>query len=347
MEQQIVPEIFSAHHDFGLNGILQKPELITAVPENLIARGENIAISDPMWQSLAGIRESVRKLIIDATDRYSQQQSNKESELYLLQTPVNRDNGVFFAFEDPQDPKLTTTVYLTEYPYEYGGESPPPGERIRCRQVKITSRREYQPNRFICSDFFMRVTPDFAVTEGDPHAEEILQSRGMYTNNRTFFFDTQIKSQTLYMESLDKNTGTKKVMPIIRGKESFMKALLHSDGLATASVHRILTGQLQPDDLEQLNTAVTQFEDVAFIDRNEIEKNQGKTLQAAVNEQATTTRTMITTPKYLDDLQKNLSTSRVRSIRQDVLPPEQIALTTYLAERAISSPLGNWKTSLA
>lgn len=210
---QVTPktELLSPGTTNGLNMLLERPDRISKPQSNLGQNLEVRVINAEEWNLLYSILDRIKPMMEE-----SQRLDNENGlNIYTLEIPINMDNGIFFAFENSEDPKQTTTLYLSDFPYEYGGEKPPPGETIRCHQLKITSRREVAPNIFTCSDITFRVTPDFKIIEGDPEQAEVLKSRGMFTNNKTFLLGTNTKYHMSYIEIMDLETGIKQLSPLI------------------------------------------------------------------------------------------------------------------------------------
>lgn len=327
-------ELLPPGESTGLNELLRNPSIVSKPQSNL---GQNIevrVINTEEWKLLYSILGRT-KLMMDESSRLDREGG---SNIYTLEVPVKRDNGIFFAFENSEYLKQTTAVYLSDFPYEYGGENPPPGEKIRCHQIKMTSRREVAPNIFTCSDIIFRVTPDFKVIEGDPVQAELLKSRGMFTNNKTFLFGMNTKYHTSYIEVMDPETGAKQLSPLIPEAKKAWDIVLDAGSGAQELMSRMITGTATEEDFKIIEPAVNQLGDVQFIDTSLL-IGMGKALAGKFMAQAAATlRSEPVELAYLEDLNHNLQTSKVRTIKPDVLSRENIVLEKYLAKRASRLP---------
>lgn len=92
------------------------------------------------------------------------------------------------------------------------------------------------------------------------------------------------------------------------------------------------------EDLAIIKPAITQLGDIDFIDTSMLVEIGNALAGKLMAQSAATLRLEPVELAYLKDLDQNIKSSQVRTIRQDVLSRENIVLERYLAKRSSRMP---------
>ena len=319
-----------------LSDLLENPGLIASLEQ---AFQPKETLSKTEWALVDKILHKVKPLLTHSLEL----DSKNPNKLYTLE--IGADNGILFAYQNNKDPLQTTVIYLSSYGKEFadwdeGLQIKP--ERVLCHSIKIISKRQIAPHIFTASEFNMRISADFRFVEGDPDHSEELQSRGMYTNDRTFLGNFT-KHQMLFIEVDDPIAEQKKLAPLLNDAKDLLRLAL--DANRGEIFWRLLTGKLEEDDLAIIEDFfVGSDNEEVVIDMQKVSHFTKEIAQGLIAKYQATMRTIPITEEYLKDLAQRLSTSSPIEVTRTMLPNDYTGIgIKRLLEKRAKKKLGNWK----
>jgi hypothetical protein len=315
----------------GLNNLLNSPNLIVGLPP---VNFKPELTSPALWAEMYAVNGLVEK-IVDQSKRFD---STSKTDIYTVE--VGADNGVLMAYRNIGDETRTTTIYMSAHGKElsdWGKGLAIAEDRVKCKQIKVVSRKQISPNIFTASQFIYRVSPDFSLIEGDPEKSDDLKSLGMLGDGETFFFDSMTRGHVMFIEVYDPVTDSKTLAPLIADAKDLWR--LTENSTRGEIFWRLLKGNPNDVEREMVDSAIVDMGGKFVIDISRIKEIGMKITNDIIAQADATLKPVPMNAEYLRDLRKNLSNSRPEPIGSEVSIAQTfdglgLAKKKYLEKRA-------------
>jgi len=322
----------------GLNDLLASPGNISELTS---IKDLQQAISPDCWRELNKLPIILRPLLIKSIEL----DLACSDKVYTVE--MGADNGILFAFQNRLDSAQTTTIYISSHGKELSDWGPGlriAKDRVLCHDISIVSRRLIGPNIYTASQIKFRMSTDFLYVEGDPTNKHELESRGLYSDNKTFLFNTHTRSHTCFIEVVNPEDELKTLAPLVSDIKQLW--MLVADAGRGEIFGRLLTGKLKDEDKEYLMRLNVDLESEQ-IDMDSLINAGINIADDLLSKANATLRSIPTTYQYLIDLRHNLLGSKPMEITRSLLPATGFDLLgigrqRYLEKRA-AKVLGKWK----